>query len=90
MWNDCNQSVLGCRRFESEWKCCVNLKGVIAKRVYSLRQAKMLTVVVVPHKQADYQMLSGCILPERKPQAVKLLFRKSSRLLSGLRVLSCL
>ena len=33
----------------------------------------MLTVAVVPHKQADYQMLSGCILPERKPQAVKLL-----------------
>ena len=52
----------------------MNLKGVIAKRVYSLRQAKMLTVAVVPHKQADYQMLSGCILPERKPQAVKLLF----------------
>ena len=42
--------------------------------MYALRQAKMLTVAVVPHRQADYQMLSGCILPERKPQAVKLLF----------------
>ena len=77
MWSDCNQSVLaaqGCHRFESEWKCCVSLKDVIAKHVYALRQAKMLTVAVVPHKQADHQMLSGCILPERKPQAVKLLF----------------
>ena len=77
MWNDCNQSALavqGCHRFESEWKCCVSLKDVIAKHVYALRQAKMLTVAVVPHRQADYQMLSGCILPERKPQAVKLLF----------------
>ena len=77
VWNDCNPSVLavqGYHRFESEWKCCVSLKGVTANRVYALRQGKLMMVAVVPQRQADCQTLSGCILPERKPKAVKLLF----------------
>ncbi len=32
-----------------------------------------MMVAVVPQRQADRQTLSGCILPERKPKAVKLL-----------------
>jgi hypothetical protein len=57
--NDCNPSVLavqGYHRFESEWKCCVSLKGVTVNRVYALRQAKMMTVAVMPQRQADHQI----------------------------------
>ncbi len=49
----------GCHghRVESEWKCCVRLKGVTTNRVYALRQAKMMmTLAVVPHRQADHQI----------------------------------
>jgi hypothetical protein len=31
MCSDCNLSVLGCDRFESEWKCCVSLKDLHCK-----------------------------------------------------------
>ncbi len=44
--------------------------------VYSLRQDKMM-VAVVPQRQADHQTLSGCILPEREPKAVRLLLAVS-------------
>ncbi len=52
---------------------CECLKGVTANRVYALRQGKMMMVAVVPQRQADRQTLNGCILPERKSKAVKLL-----------------
>ena len=32
-----------------------------------------MMAAVVPQRQVDRQTLSGCILPERKPKAVKLL-----------------
>jgi hypothetical protein len=40
-------------------------------------------VAVVSQRQADRQTLSGCILPERKPKAVKLLFTVMLRVITS-------